>query len=320
MKTMIRCNAIDMSSLAAQEMHGKRLDKSSQRRVIRDASPLVAGSLDLRARYDQHMDGVKQNKGAKKPVLHFLVRFPPDLLDEDAKHFRGNKTERQKMMLRQAIKFVNSTHGGNAVFAARVDRDEAGETIVDVFAAPKYIKESRSKKPRKRKRDGTPDKPNVWASATKFGKDLAEKHQEEIQRRHPEAKSKLLGPRAVGIALNTEWRDWFSRVNDIDLAAKIEKASRVPDRIETEAYKEVQAERDEVEHMRAVLRKERDAFEGIKDRVIGLVRAFSETFGLPLPKKLRAAVTALEEEISARMPAPESPFAEQPSNDMSPLS
>lgn len=317
MKTMIRCRALDMASLAAQELHGKRLDKTSQGRVIRETSPLVAGSLDLKDRYDQHMEGVKQNSAAKKPVLHFLVRFPPDLLDQDTRRFQGNKQDRQKMMLRQAVAFINRTHGGDAVFAARVDRDEAGETIVDVFASPKYQKRTKRTKP------GEPGA--IWASATKYGKELAEKHQEEIQSRHPDAKGKLLGPRAVGIALNTEWRDWFQRVNEVKLAKKNEKESRAPDRLETEAYKEIQAERDqvqearaEVEGLRARVLKERDAFEGIKERVIGLVRAFGETFGLPLPKSLRAAVTALEDEMADRAPNPDDPFSDQLSEDLSP--
>lgn len=39
----------------------------------------------------------------------------------------------------------------------------------------------------------------------------------------------------------------------------------------------------------------------LKDRVMGLVRAFGEAFGLPLPKRMQDAVTALEVEMSQRV-------------------
>lgn len=227
-----------MSGLAAQEKHGKREDRTSQKRKVRNAAPLIAGGLDLRALYDEHMRGVKQNSAAKKPVLHFIVRFPPELFNRDAKHFHGSKKERQQMMLKEAIAFINKTHGGHAVFAARLDRDEAGETIADVFAAPRYEKRTKRTKP--------DEKGQIWSSATKFGKELAMKHQEEIQRRHPEAKGTLLSPRAVGIALNVEWRSWFERINQLDLSAKTEKERGAPDRLETEAYKELQDQKAEL--------------------------------------------------------------------------
>lgn len=240
MKTMIRCQSLDMAGLAAAEAHGKRQDRTSQLRRVRDVSPLVAGGLDLRKLYDAHMDGVRQNKGAKKPVLHFIVRFPPEVLSgASAGQFQGNQAERQKVMLRQAARFINDTHGGQAVFAVRLDRDEAGETIVDVFAAPKYEKRTKRTKP---------DQSGVmWASATRFGKELAEKHQDEIQRRHPNAKGKLLGPRHVGIALNSEWRDYFESENDLTLVPKQEKETGSPDRLEIEAYKEASREMSALE-------------------------------------------------------------------------
>lgn len=236
-KAAVRCRAIGMAELAAMEKHGKRLDVSSAKRVIRDASPLVHGSLDLRDRYDAHMDGIRQNVKASKPVLHFIVSLPADLLEGPKMgRFEGSKTDRQKMMLAQAVKFVNDTHGGSAVFAARVDRDEKGESIVDVFASPRY--EKRTKR--------TPeDRAGVmWASATKFGKELAEKHEDEIRRRHPEAKAgKLTSPRMVGISLQSEFAVWFEKINGVALAPKVEKGTFTPDRIEKEAHDRIEAHR-----------------------------------------------------------------------------
>lgn len=241
MRASVRCAALDMSALEKAEQHGKRLDHSSQRRVIRDVSPLVAEGLDLRALYDEHVDGVKQNAAAKKPVLHFIVRFPPELLDEaaDIGRFTGSKDDRQLEMMRQAVTYIDRTHGGQAVFAARVDRDELGETIVDVFAAPKYEKRTKRTKP---------DEPGVmWASSTKYGRELAEKHQEEIRRRHPKAKGKLTGPRHVGIALQSEFAEFFARMNGVKLTPKREKNDPRNDRIEREAWQKIENERADLE-------------------------------------------------------------------------
>lgn len=41
MKAAVRCNALNLKKLIQQELHGKRLDRSSQRRRVRQAKPLV---------------------------------------------------------------------------------------------------------------------------------------------------------------------------------------------------------------------------------------------------------------------------------------
>lgn len=252
-KGSVRCAAINAGGLLAQERHGKRLDGSSQRRRVRDDEPHVYKTLDLCDAYERHMHGVKQNTGATKPILHFIVRFPPELLEDGmTKGWSGmSRAERQGRMLRQAVAFINETHGGRAVFAARIDRDEEGETICDVFAAPVY--EKRTKRTR-------PDEAGaMWASATKFGRDLAEKHQDEIRRRHPEAKPGLLtGPRQVGIALQSEFAEFFERENGVPLAPKKEKAERRSDRVEVEAWREIEAARAVLAADAAAIERRRD--------------------------------------------------------------
>jgi hypothetical protein len=326
-----------MAGLAAQEAHGKRLDASSQKRVIRDESPLVYKGLDLRDLYDGHVEGAKMNSAAKKTVLHFIVRFPPELIDVDAKHFNGSKTERQNMMLQQAVAFIEKTHGGDAVFAARLDRDEAGETIADVFAAPRYEKITKRTKPGHGK---------IWASATKFGKDLCDKHQSEIRRRHPKAKGRLTGPRHVGIALNIEWRSWFERVNELKLAPKVEKTDLSPDRLETEAFKRAKAEEErlaaissdldqreqamadrekrlenieareeEVSERETFLKNMERNFQKTTRRMLNLLMMMGETLGISVPPEISGGLHTLEAEASERMQAwaissspPEEPF------------
>jgi hypothetical protein len=263
MKGAVRCKALTMEQLAAQERHGKREDRLSQLRVVRDSDPLVHGSLDLRDAYDRHMDGVKQNAGSKRPVLHFIIRFPPELLSGPAAgRFKGSQKERQQMMLVQAIRFIQDTHGGSAIFAGRLDTDETGETICDVFAAPRYEKRTKRTRP--------DEKGAIWASATKFGKDLAEKHQDEIRRRHPKAKPGLLtSPRMVGIALQSEFADWFERINGFRLAPKAEKEGRAPDRLEKEAH-------DRLSEREAALDAQATALRAEKSRLSSLAAELTE--------------------------------------------
>ena len=64
-------------------------------------------------------------------------------------------------MLRHAVAFANGYHGGDAVFAARLDRDEEGRHTVDVFLMPRH--DFRYKDGRTQKR----------ASVSKFSKEQA---------------------------------------------------------------------------------------------------------------------------------------------------
>lgn len=125
----IRQKAIGWPDLAAMECHGKREDVSGQQRRVRDVKPLVYGSLDLSQTRRRHMEGVKQS--GRSACIHALVQFSTSLLD-------GASDKHQKAMLSHAVKFLNDFHGGDAVFAARLDRDEKGRHTVDAFLLPRY--------------------------------------------------------------------------------------------------------------------------------------------------------------------------------------
>lgn len=51
--------------------------------------------------------------------------------------------------------------------------------MVDLFACPKYLKESRSAR----------REPTLWTSATRFGEDLARTHQDHIRGRLKDART-----------------------------------------------------------------------------------------------------------------------------------
>ncbi len=271
MKISVRCNALTIEKLKAQEDHGKRLDRSSQRRRIRDSAPIVGGGLDLVDRLTAHTEGTKQNKGARNVALHFIVKYPPEVLGDDAPTpFRGlSKRDRQKEMARQASRFIQETHGGQAVFAVRVDTDEAGEWVVDVFACPKYEKAT--------KKGAT-----VWTSLTKFGKDLARKHQDEIRRRSPqhEGPEAITSPRAIGMSLQSEFADYFERVNGVRPTAKVEKDRPAPDRLEVEAWRlrQMQADAVEAQAEAEAAAQERDRAEAQAESVRAQTKAEKEAF------------------------------------------
>lgn len=125
----IRQRAIGFPDLTNMELHGKREDASGVQRRVRDADPLVYGTLDIADARREHMHGVKQS--GRSACIHALVQFPTGLLD-------GSDEEHQRAMLHHAVEFLNRYHGGDAVFAARLDRDERGRHTVDAFLLPRY--------------------------------------------------------------------------------------------------------------------------------------------------------------------------------------
>jgi hypothetical protein len=125
----VRQEALKPSDLSRAEKHGKREDESSQKRRVRDEAPLVYGTLDLTEARARHMEGVKQS--GRTACIHALVQFPTDLIN-------GADKKQQQLMLDHAVTFLNEFHGGDAVFAARLDRDETGRHTVDAFLLPKY--------------------------------------------------------------------------------------------------------------------------------------------------------------------------------------
>lgn len=182
-----RANALGASQMSAAQTHEERLDQVAKLRVKRNTPPLVYSPyssvsqgevplslhpkgedtleqilamiaekdterhLSLIEAYDAHIEGARRNRGAGKLCLHAFIQFPTDI---------EITWETERLMLAQAVDFVNRHHGGMAVFHARLDRDEAGRHGVDVFYSPKYTKVTKRRS-------------EIWVSLTKFGKEMA---------------------------------------------------------------------------------------------------------------------------------------------------
>lgn len=236
-----RANSLTASDLQAMENHELRLDHSGHRRSVRkDAQgdpirPLIHNPLrmnSLTQAHAAHVEGARVNKGAGKISRHAFIQFPTDL---------PITPQSEQMMLDQAVAFVNKTHGGDAVFWARLDRDEEGRHGVDVFFAPKYQKATKR---------GTA----TWISLTKFGKERAierfGKRQDERKNPKTDKFEKVFDKNGDPVMVDCDsqyfqgraFQDlWFEHLRDEVGLKGIErgtpKIGRDPDRLEVEEYK-----------------------------------------------------------------------------------
>lgn len=244
MKAAIRVDSLNTESLGKQENHGKRLDDISQIRKINDNPPLVFGGLNLQDLYFQHIQGCKKNASLKKPIQHAFIQFPIAI----------KATEKnQEKFLKAAIEFINSRFGGDAVFAARLDRDEAGKHGVDVFFVPKYTKTTKARGD------------EIWISNSKHGKELCERHRAEIEHR---SNGKFnTRPRAVGIALQNELRSFLEKDYGLNLDQKKWKTKKEKDRLNPEDYK-IKKLMEEIERLKAKVDSFTKAFVAIRTAII----------------------------------------------------
>lgn len=264
-----RVKSGDLAYATAMQGHEDRVDYVGARRRVRDVPPLVyspyaaleapdpdAETRTRRARKDRimrlerfihtkpedsnfsiwdalqaHIAGARKSKAAKKDFLHAFLQYPTDLeLDSD----------RERLMLRQAVEFINLTYGGNAVFHARLDRDEAGRHGVDVFFAPRYEKKTQK---------GT----TQWISLSKFSKENARRRYGQREKRKRDPKTGEMKPvlgkdgqpvmvwndsgKFQGRALQDAWHEHLLESAHIKWAKRGKrKQSDDPDRLSPEAY------------------------------------------------------------------------------------
>ena len=210
--SMARISRLNLLELQLAEVHGRRGDERSRLRQVRDDPPITwlpdgAGGdpLALETRYAAHVAGAFIPKGNGK-ALHLLVKFPESVPVESR--------EEAEAALKLAIDFAQATFGGDAVFAARMDRDEKSLTNADLFIAPRYVKQTKHAK-------------KVAISLSRHLKLMAEK-------RGPLPKDKDV-LRAQGRALQDEFAT-FLRARDFQALRGQPKTMPGPDWNSPEAY------------------------------------------------------------------------------------
>lgn len=161
----VRNAVLDRAGLAGQLKHELRQDFKGRLRMINNTPPLIykptgSSAPDMVSAYDEWSAGCRRNKAAVDNLaLHAMVHFPSQLIPLNGTPEQIAKAER--FMLAHAVHFINDRNGGDAVFWARLDRDEEGRHNVDVFYAPRYVKHTKSKGAER------------WISLTKFDKERA---------------------------------------------------------------------------------------------------------------------------------------------------
>ena len=257
----VRLRGLRREGLVGAERHGKRLDETGRARQVRDAPALawVLGmerpstertALEICRAWERHADGVRMSRGTKRIAGHGLLQWPTEL--DLAQHG-------ETQMLMESKRFLNEYFGGRAVFAARLDRDEAGRHSVDVFYLPKYTFKYK---------DGTT---TMKASLTRFLKARA------IERLGSAA------PRDQGRALQQAWHEHLRDSVGLDwVVPPTPKPRRGPDRLEPEAYK--------VGQDRARLEADRRALDAREKEVTATV----ERIRAGVERREKAAMTAME--------------------------
>jgi len=251
----IRQQALTRADLNAMERHGKRLDVMGPSRRVRDVPPLVYGSLDIVEARDQWMEGVQQQ--GRTQALHMLVQFPTDL-------DQAGTEAVQQAMLRHAVEFANRYHGGDAVFAARLDRDEAGQHTVDVFLMPRYDFTYRDGRTQRR------------ASVSKFSKEQAR------------VRFGKDDPRAQGSALQDAWFEYLREAGLRWVEPPTRKAVRTQDRQEPEAYA-LDQDRQRLDAQRAALAARLADMEAREEAILKaarIIEAARRAEGRPVPQDL----------------------------------
>lgn len=143
----VNCKNIKtIQALANARDHAFRLDENSKQRVDASRTPLnlVASQYGSDGRdvvdcFKQFKakTGIKEQKGASV-AMHMLCIVSPEWLQE-AGDPRDPNNPRVKQLFQQSQAWAESAFGAGSVIASRLDVDEAGSGVVDVFVCPSSV-------------------------------------------------------------------------------------------------------------------------------------------------------------------------------------
>jgi len=150
-KAAIRVNKItSIAQLRGASLHAQRADETSKSRLREGAVPCAGlawakGGVDrdYLAAFKAHKAdlGAKERKGAPLAMQALCVISPEWVKAAGDLHDPDNP--RNTALFEQAKTWAESWAGKGAVFAARLDLDEAGGAVVDLMISP--VRESRGK-------------------------------------------------------------------------------------------------------------------------------------------------------------------------------
>jgi len=143
----VRCyNVKNIQALASAREHAYRRDENSRERVDASRTHLNLVSSDYGDDGRDVVDcfkqfkaetGIKEQKSASV-ALHLLCIVSPEWLAETGDP-RDPENPRVKELFRESQKWAEQTFGPGSVIASRLDVDEAGSGVVDVFVCPSSV-------------------------------------------------------------------------------------------------------------------------------------------------------------------------------------
>jgi hypothetical protein len=150
----------NMAYLKGQIDHARRTSPTAETRP--DATPglalkysIVADPDDYAAAHRQHLAQNKARcRGGSAIGLHLLIGVSRECVQEGGDE-HGLRNPRNIQLLKEAIAFAEATIGG--VIAARLDLDERGAGVVDVFVVPIRARSARSTKTGERISEPVPE-------------------------------------------------------------------------------------------------------------------------------------------------------------------
>lgn len=207
--------------LGASEDHGKRADAVSQRRVVRDATPIAwskAGpdrELELIEAFKLHKQEIgAAERGGAAIGMHIIVAVSPLWMSEGGADPFDSANPRVQRLVAEARAWAESWCGEGSCFACRYDQDEKGSGVVDVFVAPTALQKRRSGK-------------QVCTISIASAKErLAKKH----------------GERLSGAAMQTDWHNWATARLDTRFVRGKRKEETGREHVHAEVYARVAEE------------------------------------------------------------------------------
>lgn len=249
----------DLSELSRAASHGRRLDPSAAKRVTRERTAKnVAFSiyapddpLDLVGAWRMALaaSGAETYRGAAI-AAHLLVGLSPSVIDEAGdRHDPCNPMNRKLVV--EAAAWAEDVFGLGSVFAGRLDVDEYGAGILDLFVMP--VREAKMNR-----------------SSSKRIVSVA-KALEEVHRAHPDDET------SYG-ALQTSWSIWAKRI-DTRIVRGVLKAVTARHHVDADVYRYVASTREaEIQAKSAELREAQSLVELEQDLLFFEARGLAQEF------------------------------------------